>query len=82
MPASPGAAAPDARTQRLSKSASAESSLASVAAQTPETWLERIALLRAQGRHREAEESFAGFRRQHPDYVITPQMLQKIAPSR
>jgi len=82
MSPAPGAAAPDARSQRLSKSASAESSLASAAAQSPEAWLERVAQLRAQGRHKEAEESFAEFRRQHPDYVITPQMLQKIAPSR
>jgi hypothetical protein len=78
----PAAGASDARMQRLSKSASAESSLASAAAQTPEAWLERIAQMRAQGRHKEADESFAEFRRQHPGYAMTPQMLEKIAPSR
>jgi hypothetical protein len=79
---SPAAGASDVRMQRLSKSASAESSLAPAAAQTPEAWLERIAQMRAQGRHKEADESFAEFRRQHPDYAIAPQMLEKIAPSR
>jgi hypothetical protein len=78
----PAAGASDARMQRLSKSASAESSLGSTAAQTPEAWLERIAQMRAQGRHKEADESFAEFRRQHPAYAIAPQMLEKIAPSR
>lgn len=78
----PAAGASDARMQRLSKSASAESSLASAAAQAPEAWLERIAQMRAQGRHKEADESYAEFRRRHPDYAIAPQMLEKIASPR
>lgn len=81
-PAASSATAPDVRARTLSKSASAESALAGAAAQEPEPWLERIARLREQGRHKEADESLAEFRRQHPDYAIAPQMLQRIAPER
>ena len=49
---------------------------------SPEAWLERIADLRAQGRHKEADESYAEFRRRYPDYVIPAEKMQKVAPPR
>jgi len=38
--------------------------------ESPEAWLARIAELRKQGRVKEAEESFAEFRKRYPDYPI------------
>lgn len=38
--------------------------------ESPEAWLARIAELRKQGRIKEAEESFAAFRKRYPDYPI------------
>jgi len=67
----------------MAKSATAESSLAAVQApKSPEAWLERIAELRAQGRHKEADESYAQFLQRFPGYTIAPEMLRKIAPPR
>lgn len=50
------------------------------APETPEHWLERIAKLRAEGRSREADESFAEFRRRYPDYRIPDELRRRIAP--
>lgn len=74
-----------ARTDRapmMAKSAASESSLASAAALAPEAWLARIVEMRAQGRHKEADESYAEFRRRFPDYTISPEIMQKITPPR
>lgn len=74
-----------ARTDRapmMAKSAASEASLASAAALAPEAWLARIVEMRAQGRHKEADESYAEFRRRFPDYTISPEMMQKITPPR
>ena len=79
MRAAPSAAQ-DAAPPSLAKS-TAESGLAS-AAQSPEAWLERIAEMRMQGRHKEADESLAEFRRRNPAFVIPPETLRKIEPSR
>jgi len=38
--------------------------------QSPERWLERIAELRKQGRHEEADKALAEFRQRYPDYTI------------
>jgi hypothetical protein len=46
--------------------------------ETPERWLDRIADLRRQGRHEEADKALADFRRRYPDYRIAEQMLEKI----
>jgi hypothetical protein len=46
--------------------------------ETPEKWLERIAELRREGRHDEADKALAEFRQRHPDYRIPEAMLQKI----
>jgi len=60
------AAAPDQRA------------LASAVAISPEHLLERIAELRKQGRHEEADKALAEFRQRYPDYRISEEMLQKV----
>ena len=64
------------------KSGAEASSLASGAPLLPEAWLERIVELRAKSRHKEADESYAEFRRRYPDYAIPAETLQKISPLR
>jgi len=46
--------------------------------ESPERWLERIVQLRVDGREREADESFAAFRKRYPDYRISEEMLGKL----
>lgn len=61
-----------------------EAGRASVAAklagdpETPGQWLERIARLREAGKHREADDSLAEFKRRHPDYEIAEAMRARI----
>jgi hypothetical protein len=47
-------------------------------AESPERWLERIAQLRTEGKHAEADKELAEFRRRHPDYHISDAVLQKV----
>jgi hypothetical protein len=75
------AAAPAARSMADTAKRSAESARIAVP-MTPEAWLERIAELRAQSRHEEADRSYAEFRMRYPDFVIVPSIQQKIAPPR
>ncbi len=49
---------------------------------SPERWLERIVALRAEGRDREADESFAEFRKRYPDYRISEELLGKLGGKR
>jgi hypothetical protein len=49
-------------------------------AQPPAKQLERIAELRAAGRHAEADEALAKFRRDYPDYRIAPELWEKVKP--
>ena len=51
---------------------------AQVAANTPERELERIADLRAQGRHDEADKALTEFRKRYPDYRIPQAMREKV----
>ena len=46
--------------------------------QSPEVELERIARLRAAGRHEEADKALAAFRKRHPDYRIAPATLERV----
>ena len=82
--------AADAMQERSSADAQPESRARS-AAQAParllgqvaradslETALERIAELRRQGRHDEADKALAEFRRRYPDYRIAEEMLKKV----
>ena len=47
-------------------------------AESPEAALERIAELRRQGKHDEADKALAEFRRRYPDYRIAKEMLKKV----
>jgi hypothetical protein len=49
-------------------------------AETPEKQLERIAELRRDGRHAEADKLFSEFRQRHPAYRIPEEMLEKVRP--
>jgi hypothetical protein len=49
-------------------------------AEPPERMLERIAALRREGRHKEADDLYAEFRRRFPDYRIPEAMREQIAP--
>jgi hypothetical protein len=51
---------------------------ASKEADTPERELERIAVLRARGRHEDADKALAEFRKRHPDYRIPGAMLERV----
>jgi outer membrane biosynthesis protein TonB len=85
-PASP-AAVPASRAAREAESGAAgalapqaapEQALSKRAAETPERELERIAQLRRDGRHEEADKALAEFRKRHPDYRIPPEMLERV----
>src|SRR6267378_283718 len=90
LPAKPLAAPPpSAQTaDAMQQGASAEARRESVAparllgqvakADSPEAALERIAELRRQGRHDEADKALAEFRRRYPDYRIAEEMLKKV----
>jgi hypothetical protein len=52
--------------------------LASAVALPPERLLERIAELRKEGRHEEADKALAEFRQLYPDYRISEEMLKKV----
>jgi hypothetical protein len=47
-------------------------------ADTPERELERIAELRTQGKHDEADKALAEFRKRHPEFKIPPAMLERV----
>ena len=48
------------------------------AMETPEQWLERIARLRREGRHDEADQALAEFRKRHPDFRIPAETLERV----
>jgi hypothetical protein len=75
-PESPPADA--ARGVRESRRAEAPRPMASMVVEPPERWLERIAELRKQGKHDEADKALAEFRRAYPDYRISEAMLEKV----
>jgi hypothetical protein len=60
--------------------ASAESvaKRADAAAESPEKELERIARLRSEGRHEEADKALAEFRKRYPDFRIPAPMLERV----
>ncbi len=61
--------------QALAKRSAAQ---AEMQAETPERELERIADLRRQGRHDEADKALAEFRKRHPDYAISEAMRERV----
>ena len=64
------------RPAPASMGASAEKATAQ--AQTPERELERIAALRREGRHDEADKALADFRKRNPEYRISEPMLRRV----
>jgi hypothetical protein len=51
---------------------------AKASADTPEAELERIALLRRDGRHEEADKALAEFRKRYPDFKLTDAQRQRV----
>jgi len=47
------------------------------ATEPPEKWLERIAALRKEGKHEEADKALEEFRKRYPDYKIPESALKK-----
>jgi hypothetical protein len=76
-PPAPAAAAPAMRAMQRERVA-AEATTAEKAALTPEKELERIAELRKQGLHDEADKALAEFRKRYPEYKIPPAMLERV----
>ena len=79
MQASPGVAA--MRAKREGQGAASESMLqkkADTAKDPRETELERIARLRAENRHEEADKALTEFRRANPDYRIPEAMWERV----
>ena len=71
-------AAPQAKVEAAR---AAGSSLDSAAAKDPrERELERIATLRREGKHAEADEALAKFRRENPDYRIPDATWEQVKP--
>jgi hypothetical protein len=72
----PSAAPPPRR--ELQRDAIQAQGRANFADEPPEKWLERIAQLRQQGRHDEADKALAEFRMRYPDYRIPEATLEKV----
>jgi hypothetical protein len=66
--------APPVAVQR----APASGAMERASAETPEQQLERIAELRRQERHEEADKALDEFRKRHPDYKISGPMLDRV----
>jgi len=73
-----GAASAGARVMRDERPRAQSQMARSSVEQNPEADLERIARLRAAGRHEEADKALAEFRKRYPDYRIAPAMLEKV----
>jgi len=76
-PPAPAAAAPAMRAMQRERVA-AEATTAEKAALTPEQELERIAELRKQAKHDDADKALAEFRKRHPDFKISAAMLERV----
>ncbi len=85
-PAPAVAAAPAARELRargeLSRDDARPAAKLADASEPPEKQLERIAALRKDGRHAEADQLLKEFRARHPGYRIPEAMLEKVEPPR
>lgn len=82
-----GAAAPAGEAQdqfrdRATKGASVELAKRAEDAETPERQLERIVVLRREGKHAEADKLLAEFKQRHPQYRIPEATLEKVLPPR
>lgn len=77
-PAAAPAAEQPAKAAEQAQVAGAASQAARVPADTPEREFERIAQLRAEGRHDEADKAFLEFRRRYPDFRLSEEMLKRV----
>jgi len=89
-PAPPGAASEIRESRRMDAAAERQRAaaqrapapaarpMATLAAEPPEQWLERIAELRKREKHEEADKQLQEFRKRYPDYRIPAAMLEKV----
>jgi hypothetical protein len=73
-----GAASAGARVMRDERPRAQSQMARASVEQSPEAELERIARLRATGRHEEADKALAEFRKRYPGYRIAPAMLERV----
>jgi hypothetical protein len=66
------------RAERAERSAAPAGAPAPQEAGVPERELERIAVLRTQGRHADADAALAEFRKRYPDFRIPAAMLERV----
>ena len=76
--ATPQPARPSSAPTPHARSQDERAVLSSALALPPERLLERIAELRKEGRHDEADKALAEFRQRYPDYRISDEMLKKV----
>ena len=77
----PSGAAPQAMQDAATpRAANIERRAKSEAAATPEAELDRIARLRAEGRHDEADRALEEFRRRYPAHRIPPETWERVKP--
>lgn len=72
-----GLASSDVRRAAPQAAAAPEATVSAIRL-SPEHLLERIAGLRKEGRHEEADKALAEFRQRYPDYRLSEEMLQKV----
>jgi ribonuclease E len=77
-PAAKPAAPPPAEAAAAPPAAAAPAQVAKLSGETPEREFERIAQLRAEGKHDEADKAFLEFRRRYPNFRITEEMLRRV----
>ena len=79
-PAAASAPAPQPRELRARREAASEGTLQKTERDERDRELERIARLRAEGRHDEADKALEAFRRTHPQYRIPEAVWEKVRP--
>ena len=70
------APAAGARAPEAARADRALGKIAEQATEPPEKWLERIAALRKEGKHEEADKALEEFRKRYPDYKIPESVLR------
>ena len=81
-PAPHAGAAQGGLRERAAKSEPVDLAKSAPEAETPERQLERVASLRREGKHAEADKLLAEFRQRYPQYRIPEAMLEKVLPPR
>lgn len=71
------APAAGARAPEAARADRALGKIGEQATEPPEKWLERIAALRKEGKHEEADKALEEFRKRYPDYRIPESALKK-----